>query len=144
MSLRKVWSHQQQGALTHRCHCGQVGVALGAAAILLLAVGLACLILPALFGGQTGSPGERAQFAVGDSTAPTASVQEDVGYSGDRLVVIPEPVLPPGTDTGMYRAGRPYPPPFSSENDNMPALGIPVEKVWGLSGMPPGEPVTPR
>ncbi len=119
-------------------------MAFGAVAILLLAVGLVCLIIPALCGGQSGSPAERAQFAVGDSTAPTASAQQDMGYSGDPLEEMPISVLPPGTDTGMYRAGRPYPPPISSENENMPALGIPVEKVWGLSGMPPGEPVTPR
>ena len=122
-----------------------MGVACGAAAIVLLAVGLACLVLPALSAGNSQNS-NRARFSSGDSTAAPATAQRAVGYSGGQFqtssVRVPEP-LPPGTDTGTYRAGRPFPPPISSGNEHMPALGIPVEKVWGQSSVP-GEPVTPR
>ena len=123
------------------CH-SQVGVACGAAAIFFLAVGLACLVVPALTAGSS-HHSNSARFSAG-STAATTTVQRAVSYGGNQLQVSrpPEP-LPPGTDTGTYRAGRPFPPPISGDNEHMPALGIPVEKVWGQLSVP-GEPVTPR
>ena len=118
-------------------------MACGAAAIVLLAVGLACLVVPALAAGSS-HHSNSARFSAGDSTAATATAQRAVSYGGNQLQVSrpPEP-LPPGTDTGTYRAGRPFPPAISGGNEHMPALGIPVEKVWGQLTVP-GEPVTPR